>query len=380
MKIPFVDLSAQYSKISMEINEKITQVISRGDFTLGEELRLFEEEFAQYCNGKYAIGVGSGTDALLFSLLACGIKPGDEVITAANTFVATIEAISFAGAKPVLVDINPNNYNLDLNNLERAINKKTKAVLPVHLYGQAVNMDRLVQIAKFYHLCVIEDACQAHGAEYRNKRVGSLGDLGAFSFYPAKNLGAYGDGGAVVTDNEEFAEKIKMLRNHGQKEKYFHKILGFTSRLDNLQAAILRIKLKYLDVWNKARNDCAKLYGELLRGTSLKIPEIEPQTFHVFHLYVVRCPASANEALAGKQKRNDLANFLKERGVATGIHYPIPIHLSESCKDLGYKKGDFPVTEKAAEEILSLPMFPELTKENINYIVETIKEFEKTQK
>lgn len=368
MRVPLVDLSAQYQKISQQINEKLIQIMERGDFVLGEELKLFEEEFAKYCGTNYAVGVGSGTDALHLALLACGIKSGDEVVTAANTFAATAAAISMVGATPVLIDINPNNYNLDLNYLEKAITKKTKAVLPVHLYGQPLEMGKLMEIANKYNLLVIEDACQAHGSKYKEKKTGSFGIVGCFSFYPSKNLGAFGDGGMVVTNDEEIAEKIKMLRNHGEKQKYLHEIKGFNSRLDNLQAAILRVKLKYLDEWNKARNQLAQLYSKLLKETSLITPQVEPWAEHVFHLYVVR-----------SQKRDELLNFLKTREIYAGIHYPHPIHLLPAFKDLGYQKGDFPITEKYSQEIISLPIYPELTEEAVRYVVAAVKEFEKSQ-
>jgi len=367
MKIPLVDLQVQYQDLSQEINEKVIQVMKRGDFILGEDLKLFEEEFAKYCETKYAVGVASGTDAIKLALLAGEVGPGDEVITVANTFVATVEAIHQIGAKPVLVDINPENYNLDLNLVEKAITSKTKAIIPVHLYGQLVEMEPLQEIAKAHQLIIVEDACQAHGAKYKDKKAGSFGEVSAFSFYPGKNLGAYGDGGMIVTDQEKLAEKVKMLRNYGQKKKYFHQIKGFNSRLDTLQATILRVKLKHLDHWNKLRNQWAKLYTELLKETSLTTPRIESWISHVFHLYVVRSP-----------KRDQLLDFLKKKEIYAGIHYPIPIHLLESYQDLGYKKGDFPATEKAATEILSLPMFPELTEEKIHYVVEAIKEFEKS--
>lgn len=368
MKIPFVDLQAQYKNIFQEINEKVIEAMQRSDFVLGEDLKFFEEGFANYCGTKFAVGVASGTDALMLSLLSLGIGPRDEVITQANTFVATAAAIHQVGAKPILVDINPDNYNMDLNLLEKAITSKTKAAIPVHLYGQPADMDKIADIAQKHNLKIIEDACQAHGAEYKGKKTGSFGQISAFSFYPGKNLGAYGDGGAIVTNSEELAEKIKMLRNHGQKEKYIHKIKAFNSRLDTMQAAILRVKLKYLDGWNTQRNIWAKLYTELLRETSLITPKIEPWAYHVFHLYVVRCPA---------YPRDELLNFLKEREIYAGIHYPIPIHLLPAFKDLGYRDGDFPVTEKAAREIISLPMYPELTEEKIHYVVDAIKDFEK---
>jgi dTDP-4-amino-4,6-dideoxygalactose transaminase len=366
MKVPLVDLQSQYQKIAAELNEKVIQILKSGDFIMGEELRLFEEEFAKYCETRYAIGVGSGTEALHLSLLACDIKLGDEVITSANTFAATVAAIHWTGAKPVLVDINPQNYNIDLNLIEKAITPKTKAVIPVHLYGQPVDMDKLKEICKIHNLLIIEDACQAHGAKYKNHKVGSLGNIAAFSFYPGKNLGAAGEGGIITTSNKDLADKIIMLRNHGQKQKYYHEIKGFNSRLDNLQAAILRIKLKHLDGWNALRNKWASLYTELLSNTSLVTPKVENWAYHVFHIYGVLC-----------EKRNDMINYLKEKEIGAGIHYPVPIHLLDAFKDLNYKEGDFPITEKFAKEVISLPIFPELNEDKINYIVNAIKDFEK---
>ncbi|MFH1671316.1 MAG: DegT/DnrJ/EryC1/StrS family aminotransferase [Candidatus Portnoybacteria bacterium] len=367
MKVPLIDLQLQYKQIEPEIQAVIKKVLDNANFILGEEVKLFEEEFARYCGSRFAVGVASGTDALLLSLLARGIGKEDEVITVANTFAATAEAICWTGAKPVLIDIDPDNYNLDLNLLERAITKKTKAILPVHLFGRPVDMGKLMEIANRNNLLVIEDACQSHGAKYKEKKVGSFGLAGCFSFYPSKNLGAFGDAGMVTTNSEEIYGKIRILRNHGEKQKYFHETKGFNSRLDNLQAAVLRVKLKYLDEWNKTRNKWAQLYTSLLEGTSLITPRIEPQLCHVFHLYVVR-----------SKKRDKLLNFLKEREIYAGIHYPIPIHLLPAFKNLGYKEGDFPIAERYAREIISLPMFPELTEEKINYIVEIIKEFEKS--
>jgi len=365
MEVPFVDLKRQYRAIKSEIDDAIKRVVDTAAFVLGKEVELFESEFAQYLNSDYAVGLNSGTDALHLALVAAGIKPGDEVITAANTFIATAEAISLAGAKPVLIDIDLKNYNLGLESIEKAITEKTKVILPVHFYGQPVNMEKLTEIARKHNLLIIEDACQAHGATYKGKKVGSFGLAGCFSFYPAKNLAAFGDGGAIVTNNKDLAEKVKILRDHGQTKKYFHTLKGFNSRLDSLQAAILRVKLKYLDQWNEARNKWARIYNELLKETSLVIPEIEESSHHVFHLYVVRC-----------KRRNELQSSLKENGIGTAIHYPIPIHLTEAYQDLGRKEGDFPQTEKAAREILSLPMFPELKKEEVEYVVKKIKEFE----
>lgn len=364
IKVPFVDLKAQYETIKTEIQSAIAKVLEKGDFILGEELKLFEEEFANYCGVKYCVGVASGTEALWLALLALGIKEGDEVITAANTFIATALAITMAGAKPVLVDIDPKTYNINPKLIEEKITEKTKAIIPVHLYGQPADMDEINKIAKKYNLFVLEDACQAHGASYKGKRCGSLGHAAAFSFYPAKNLGAYGDGGAVVTNSGEIAEKIRMLRDYGQKEKYRHLVRGYNSRLDTLQAAILRVKLKKLDEWNKKRMKAAEKYNELLKKTEAVLPERASDRTHVYHLYVIRT-----------KHRNELQKYLEKKGVFTGIHYPIPIHLQPSFAFLKLKRRSFPIAEKYAEKILSLPMFPEITEQQIKYVAAEIKNF-----
>lgn len=363
-KINFVDLKRQYQSIKAEIDEAISRVINGTNFILGDEVEEFEKEFAEFCQTKFCIGVASGTDALFLSLKALDIGPGDEVITVPNTFIATVLAISLTGAKPIFVDINSQTYNIDFQKIEEKITRKTKAIIPVHLYGQPAEMDKILTVAKKYNLKVIEDACQAHGAEYQGRRVGSFGDLAAFSFYPSKNLGAYGDGGAITTNNAELAEKIRMLRNYGQRIKYQHLVKGFNSRLDTLQAAILRVKLKYLDQWNKSRRQNAQLYNQLLVDTDVITPKEIPGANAVYHLYVIRT-----------QKRDELVKFLSKRNISTVIHYPIPIHLQPAYQDLDYKLGDFPITEKISKEIISLPMFPELTKEEINYVVQSIKEF-----
>ncbi len=364
IKVPFVDLKAQYKSIETEVQNAIKKVLDKGDFVLGEELELFEKEFANYCGAKHCIGVASGTEALWLALLALGIKKEDEVITAANTFIATALAITMAGAKPVLVDIDPKTYNIDPNLIEEKITKKTKAIIPVHLYGQPAEMEKINKIAKKYGLFVLEDACQAHGAFYKGKRCGSLGNAAAFSFYPAKNLGAYGDGGAVVTNSTEVAEKIRMLRDYGQKEKYHHLVRGYNSRLDTLQAAILRVKLKKLDEWNKKRIKAAEKYNEMLNHTEAILPWVAPGRTHVFHLYVIRI-----------KKRDEIRKYLEQKGIATGIHYPIPIHLQPSFKEIGFQEGSFPVTELYAKEILSLPMYPEIALKQIEYTCEEIKKF-----
>jgi len=363
MNVPFVDLKRQYDSIKDEVNTKINKVLQNTHFILGENSDAFEKEFANYCGVKYGVGVASGSDALTLNLKALGIGKGDEVITAPNTFIATVDAISRNGAKPVFVDIDPETYNIDVAEIEEKITDKTKAIIPVHLYGQPADMDEIIKIAKKYDLKIIEDACQAHGAEYKGKKVGSLSDVGCFSFYPAKNLGAYGDGGMVVTNNEQIAERIKMLRNYGQSKKYYHDFIGYNSRLDEIQAAVLRVKLRYLDEWNDKRREHAKLYNELLENVSgIETPTEKEFVKHVYHLYVIRC-----------KNRNELQNYLSSKGVSTGIHYPIPVHLQKAYKHLEYKEGDFPITEKYAKEILSLPMFPELTDEEIEAVVGLIR-------
>ena len=367
--IPFVDLKAQYDLIKDEIDEAIQNVLNNTSFIMGEELKKFEVEFARFCDVKYAIGVANGSDALILALRACGIGEGDEVIAVPHTFISTAEAISNVGGKIVFVDIDLKTYTIDVSKIEEKINKKTKAIIPVHLYGQPVDMDPIMELAKKYSLKVIEDAAQAHGAEYKGKKVGSIGDVGCFSFYPGKNLGAYGDAGMVVTNSEEIAEKIKLLRNHGRiTKKYEHEIEGYSSRLDNLQAAILRVKLKYLNKWNDMRRSNAKKYSELLSNIdSIITPYEADYAKHVYHLYVIRT----------EKRRDKLREELKSKGIATGIHYPIPLHLQPAYRYLGFKEGDFPVTEKASQEILSLPMFAELSDKQIDEIVEFIKYFKK---
>ncbi len=364
--IPLVDLKAQYDSIKEEIDSAIQNVLNTTSFIMGEELEKFEEEFSRYCNVKYAIGVSNGSDALILALRACGISKDDEIITVPHTFIATTEAITIVGGKIVFVDIDPKTYTIDVAKIEEKINEKTKAIIPVHLYGQPADMDTIMELAKRYNLKVIEDAAQAHGAEYKGKKAGSIGDVGCFSFYPGKNLGAYGDAGMVVTNNEEMAEKIKLLRNHGRiNKKYEHEIEGYSSRLDNLQAAILRVKLKYLDKWNDRRRKNAQRYNQLLRDVNGIVAPYEANyAKHVYHLYVIRVE---------KESRDKLREELNSKGIATSIHYPIPLHLQLAYSYLGCKEGDFPVTEKASKEILSLPMFAELSDMQIEEIVELIK-------
>jgi len=364
MKVPYFDMKAQYEQLKGEIESKVAEVMGSGAFILGEELRLFEEEFAAYCNAKHAVGIASGTDALFLSLLALDIGPGDEVITTPNTFIATALAISFTGAVPVFVDVEEDSRNIDPAKIEAAITENTKAIMPVHLYGQPADMDPILEIAQKRGLKVIEDACQAHGAEYKGRRCGSMGDVAAFSFYPAKNLGAFGDGGIATTNDQAIADKLKLLRDYGRSSKYAHIMKGRNSRLDNLQAAILRIKLRRLDGWNDARIKNAACYNELFSALDGKVgaPKKKEYARHIYHVYAVRV-----------QQRDEVMEKLKEEGVPTIIHYPQPIHLQEAYKDLGYKQGDFPVSEMLCEQVMSLPMYPEMPKEHAEYVVEKLK-------
>jgi dTDP-4-amino-4,6-dideoxygalactose transaminase len=366
-QVPFVDLAAQYRGIAGEIGEAVSKVLREGDFILGREVSLFEEEFASFCEAKWAVGVDSGTSALELALRAYEIGPGDEVITAANTFIASALAISHAGATPVLVDVDADTYTIDVAAIEKAITPRTKAIIPIHLYGHSADMDPIRQLSQRHGLVVIEDACQAHGARYKGKRTGSLGHAAAFSFYPGKNLGAYGDGGAVVTSDDAVAKRLGMLRNYGQKEKYQHMFRGFNRRLDTLQAAVLRTKLKHLDEWNEARRQHAKSYSRLLAQSRLVVPRASPFCESVWHLYVIRI-----------EQRDALKEHLANRGISVGIHYPIPIHLQPAYRDLGHQPGDFPVTEEYSRQILSLPMYAELTPDILCRVAETAGEFAST--
>lgn len=348
--IPFLDLKAQYQSIKKEIDEAISNVLESTQFVLGNEVAAFENEFAIYCNARYGIGVNSGTSALHLALLAAGVGAGDEVITVPFTFVATVAAISYTGAKPVFVDIEPDSFTIDVKQIEKAITQQTKAILPVHLYGQPVDMDPILEIAQRYDLTVIEDAAQAHGAEYKGRRVGSIGDLGCFSFYPGKNLGAYGEGGMVVTNNENYVHTIKLLRDWGQERKYHHVLKGYNYRLEGIQGAILRVKLRHLEAWTKARQSHAKQYDEQLANSGVQIPNVMSYSHHVYHIYAVRT-----------NQRDTLQQQLQQQQIQTGIHYPIPVHLMPAYADLGYQVGDFPQSELAAKEVLSLPMYAELS-------------------
>lgn len=363
--IPLVDLRGQYAPLQEEIKEAISGVLDGMNLFLGENVFQLESDFAEFCNAKHAVGVGSGTDALYLGLRALGVGPGDEVITVPNTFIATVSAITMAGAKPVFVDIDPETYLMDTSKISAAITERTKVLLPVHLYGQPVAMDKVRMLAKEHGLAVLEDACQAHGAEFRGARTGTLGDVAAYSFYYSKNIGAYGEGGIAVTDSRDIATQLQLLRNHGSSTRYQSILFGMNSRLDEIQAAILRIKLRHLEQWNETRRSLASEYNRRLAGLPGVVTPVEAaDARHVYHLYVIRV-----------QERDELLDYLKGHGVQAGIHYPIPIHLQEACADLEYKEGDFPVAEKVAKEIISLPIYPELSIEDLDYICQTVGDF-----
>jgi dTDP-4-amino-4,6-dideoxygalactose transaminase len=362
--IPLVDLRAQYLSLEDEVRAATARVMDHSAFILGEEVELFEREFANYVHANCAVGVGSGTDALHLALRAVGVGPGDEVITVPNSFIATALAVSYAGARPVFVDVEPDAQTIDTSRIEAAITSRTRAIVPVHLFGQAADMDPIMEIAKRHGVRVVEDACQAHGASYKGRAVGSIGDAGCFSFYPGKNLGAYGDGGAVVTNDPETGAKIRMLRSYGEREKYHHDLKGFNSRLDAIQAAVLRVKLRKLDSWNEMRRKNARLYDELLAGIDVSTPVEKEFATHVYHLYVIRC-----------ERRDDLIRHLKAKGIHAGIHYPVPIHLQKAYVDLEYAIGAFPVAERCAREIVSLPMFAELAPGQIAHVASEVGQF-----
>jgi len=360
MKIPFLDLNKHHESIRQEINEAINRVISNSNFTLGQEVQKFEEEFANYCNVQHAAGVDNGTSALELSLRALNIGINDEVITTPNTFIAVAIAIACTGAKPVFVDINPETQNLDYTQLEAKITPNTKAIIPIHLFGQPADMDPILEIANKHNIPIIEDSAQAHGARYKGKRVSNFGTLSCFSFYVAKNLGALGDAGMVVSNNEELIDKIKLLRNYAQREKNVHEFIAYNKRLDALQAAILRAKLPYLDQWNKKRRQVAEWYNKHLPNNIIK-PKILNDSESVYHLYVIRT-----------ENRNEIIEKLKQNEIGYGIHYPTPIHLQPAFNYLNYKEGSFPVTEEHSKQILSLPIFPELTEEQVIKISNSI--------
>ena len=363
-QIPLVDLKAQYQSIRPHVDAAIRRVLERSAFILGPEAAQFEQTFAQYIGAKRAVGVASGTAALQLALLACGVGQGDEVITTALTFVATAETISHTGAKPVFVDIDPRTHNLDPDRVEAALTPRTRAIVPVQLYGQPAEMESLLDIARRHDLWIIEDAAQAHGAAYQGRRCGSMGHLACFSFYPAKNLGAYGDAGAVTGNDEHLLAKVCKLRDHGRTSKYQHDELGYGERLDALQAAVLAVKLSYLDEWNEARRRHAKLYTKLLEDSEVVTPVEAPDTHHVYHLFVVRTP-----------RRDALIAHIQAHGIEVGVHYPVPLHRQPVYLKRGYADVVLPEAERAATEVLSLPMYPELTTEQVGDVVERVKEF-----
>jgi dTDP-4-amino-4,6-dideoxygalactose transaminase len=364
MKIQFVDLRKQYAPLKDEILSGISRVLDGMQLFLGENVQALEKEFAQFCGASYGIGVSDGTAALQIILRGMDIGPGDEVITVSHTFIATAEAIILTGATPVFVDIDPVTCLMDVSQVEAKITSNTKAILPVHLYGQTVDMDPLLEIASRHGLRVVEDACQAHGAEYKGRKAGSLGDAAGFSFYYSKNLGGYGEGGFISTNDAELAAKMRKIRDHGSGVRYHHDMVGVNGRLDEIQAVVLRAKLPHLAAWNEKRREHARLYNELLKGTSVVLPTELPGNSSVYHLYVIR-----------SEKRDDLQAFLKDRGIFTGIHYPIPVHLQKAMEFLGYKQGDLPVTEQVVSQILSLPMYAELGDDEIEYVTVHIKDF-----
>jgi dTDP-4-amino-4,6-dideoxygalactose transaminase len=366
MNIAFVDLKAQYASIKEEIDQAIAGVIGKTAFIGGPFLKQFEAEFAAFCKVNHCIGCANGTDALAIALRGLGIGRGDEVITAANSFIATSEAITMAGARVVFVDINPLTYNIDVTKIEEKITAKTKAIIPVHLYGQPADMDPIREIASKHNLKIVGDCAQAHGSLYKGKPIASLADVTCYSFYPGKNLGAYGDGGAMVTDDEALARKMRMIANHGRIDKYDHALEGVNSRLDGLQSAILSVKLKHLGAWTEARRKNAYTYNQALKGSVLITPTELPDVRAVYHLYVVRVPA---------EKRAGLQEFLKLNGIETGIHYPIALPYLKAYNYLSHSEKDFPEAQKASREILSLPMFPELTQQQIGFVLGKIREF-----
>jgi len=368
MSIPLVDLKSQYQSIKGEVDNAIQRVIENAQFILGPEVGAFESEIAAYTGTKYAIGLASGTDALRLALLACGLKPGEEVITTPFTFVATVEAITQCGCTPVFVDLDPGSYNIDATKIEAAITRNTRAILPVHLYGHPAEMDAILHLADRYKLRVIEDCAQALGAKYKDRRVGSAGDVGCLSFFPSKTLGAYGDGGMAVTDDPKMAERIVMLRNHGCQEKYYHLFPGFNSRLDELQAAVLRVKLRHFDNWIERRRQKALTYSGLFRSLEgVTTPCELPDVYHAFNYYTVRLDA-------GRFSRKRLQQRLSANGISTAIYYPLSLHLQPVCSSLGYRAGSFPESEKAQEEVISLPIYPELSEEQMQVVVRSVED------
>lgn len=367
MNVPMLDLKEQYQTLKPEIDSAVQEVMASSRFILGQNVKILEQAIAEFSHVSQGVGVANGSDALHLALLACGVEAGDEVIVPDFTFFATAGAVSRIGAKPVFVDIDPVTFNMDPDQVEKAVTARTKAIIPVHLYGQAADMDPINQLAEQHHLSVVEDAAQAIGAQYKNRKVGELGTAACYSFFPTKNLGAYGDAGMVVTNDEDIAEKVRVLRVHGSKPKYHHHVLGYNSRLDEMQAAILNVKFPHLDEWNQLRREKAATYTALIKDKLSHdvVPPVEKEDrYHIYHQYTIRVP-----------KRDELQAYLKEHGVASMIYYPKPLHLQPVFKELGHREGDFPETEKACREALSLPMFPELKPEKQEYVVNTIKNF-----
>jgi dTDP-4-amino-4,6-dideoxygalactose transaminase len=364
MKVPLLDLATQYAYIKDQILEAISRVCDSQAFALGPAVSEFEEKIAKYCGSKFAIGVSSGTDALLVALMAIDIKPGDEVITTPFTFFATAGSVARLGAKPVFVDVEEDSFNIDPSGIEEKITEKTRAIIPVHLFGQAAKMEKISSIARKHKIAVIEDAAQAIGAVRNSVKCGNMGDIGCFSFYPTKNLGGFGDGGLVTTDNQELAAKLKILRDHGQNPRYFYKLVGGNFRLDSIQAAVLNVKLGFLEQWNEKRRNNAALYDKLFAGSPVKSPKIDKGNISIYHQYTIKV-----------SRRDALQKYLGENQIGAAVFYPKPLHIQECFSTLGYKKGDFPVAEKMAEQVLSLPVYPELSPEQIEYVAKTILSF-----
>lgn len=368
-KIPILDLKKQIAPLRQELDAAIKRVVDNTNFILGQEVRELEDEIQKYCGIKYAVGVSNGTDAIKLALLACGIKCGDKVICPAFTYFATAGAIASIGAIPVFADIEPETYNISVDSISKILKKDTKrkirAILPVHLYGQCADMDNILRLARKYKLKVIEDNAQAFGAEYKGKKAGSMSDCGTTSFFPGKNLGAFGDAGMVITNNKVIAQRIKVMRNQGNKDKYFHLVLGYNNRLDTIQAAVIKVKLKYLDSWNMKRRENAAYYNEALTGVNIKTPFVSSYSTHIYHQYVLRMDSSSK----------NLIEHLKSKAIDSRIYYPLPLHLQKCFKYLGYKKGDFPESEKASIQTLAIPVYPDLSREELGYIIDSIKEF-----
>jgi dTDP-4-amino-4,6-dideoxygalactose transaminase len=357
VRVPLVDLTAQFQPIKEEVMQAIEQVLDSMHLFLGPNTQAFEEEFAAYCGARFGVGMGNGTDALHLALRAAGVGQGDEVVTVAHTFFATTEAIVMVGARPVYVDIEPATFLMDVTQIEARITPRTRAIMPVHLYGQMADMDAIMDIAARHDLVVIEDAAQAHGAEYKGRRAGSIGHLGCFSFYYSKNLGAYGESGAVVTSDPELARGLRLYRDHGSEQRYHHEVFGFNTRMDEIQAAVLRVKLRHLDTWNSQRRQHAATYDRLLAEADIGLPVTGADRSHIYYVYVIRSP-----------ERDNLQSALTDRDIGTGIHFPVPVHLQPACREFGYHPGDLPHTERAAREVLSIPMYAELTEPQLEWV------------